>query len=273
MTGVLQSDPFRRLLSALEPWLGQVVIVGGWAHQLYRLHPHAQQLDYPPLTTLDADVAVPAQLPVGGQDIRERLLRHGFTEEFLGEDRPAATHYRLGGESSGFYVEFLTPLVGSELDRAQRRQATVEVAGVVSQRLRHIELLLHHPWSIDFEPHGFVATIQIANPVSFLAQKILIHGRRGREDRAKDILYMHDTLEVFGARLPELGELWRNTVAPRQNARALGTVLKASEGLFGTVSDDIRRAAEISTERALSPEAIRGACRYGFDRIFSSRRA
>jgi hypothetical protein len=27
-----------------------------------------------------------------------------------------------------------------------------------------------------------------------LAQKVLIHKKREREDRAKDILYMHDTL-------------------------------------------------------------------------------
>ena len=46
--------------------------------------------------------------------------------------------------------------------------------------------------------------MQIANPVSFLAQKILIHGRRNRQDRAKDILYMHDTIETFAARVNEL---------------------------------------------------------------------
>lgn len=268
MTGAPQSDPFRQLLCALEPWLGQVVIVGGWTHQLYRLHPHAQDLDYPPLSTLDTDIAVPAQLPVGDQDIRARLLAHGFSEEFLGEDRPPATHYRLGGETSGFYVEFLTPLVGSELDRAQKRKATAEVAGVSSQRLRHIELLLHHPWLIDYESSDFTARIQIANPVSFLAQKILIHGKRGREDRAKDILYMHDTLELFGARFPELRELWQNHVAPQLKPRTLGTVLKASEVLFGAVSDDIRRAAEISAERTLSAGSVREVCRYGFAQVF-----
>src|SRR2546426_6066401 len=57
-------------------------------------------------------------------------------------------------------------------------------AGVASQRLRHIELLLRHSWSIDLEPCGFATRIQIANPVSFLAQKILIHKKREREDRA-----------------------------------------------------------------------------------------
>ena len=141
MNGV--PDPFSRLLVALEPWLDQVVIIGGWAHRLYRLHPAAQQLDYPPLTTLDTDIAVPLILPVREENIRARLLAHGFTEDFLGDDRPPATHYHLGGEVSGFYVEFLAPLAGGHHDREGKRQATVQIAGVTSQRLRHVDLLLH----------------------------------------------------------------------------------------------------------------------------------
>jgi hypothetical protein len=268
MNGVQDTDAFKRLVAALEPWLDQVVVVGGWAHQLYRLHPHAQELGYPPLMTLDTDIAVPAKMQVGEQDVRERLLAHGFTEEFLGDDHPPATHYRLGGEPSGFYAEFLTPLIGSEYDRNQKRKATVEIAGLASQQLRHIELLLNHPWSIDFESDGFAAKIQIANPVSFLAQKVLIHGKREREDRAKDILYMHDTLEVFGARLKELQELWRKIVAPQLQPRSARKVSTAPDVLFGKLSDDIRRAAEISAERALSPEAIRASCHYGFTQLF-----
>ena len=53
MDGVQDPEPFTRLVAALEPWLDRVVIVGGWAHRLYRLHPHAQELDYPPLTIGD----------------------------------------------------------------------------------------------------------------------------------------------------------------------------------------------------------------------------
>lgn len=37
---------FAKLFESLRPWLDQVVIVGGWAHRLYRLHPFAQQLRY-----------------------------------------------------------------------------------------------------------------------------------------------------------------------------------------------------------------------------------
>jgi hypothetical protein len=268
MNSVQDPDPFTRLVAALEPWLGQVVIVGGRVHRLYRLHPYAQQLDYPPLSTLDTDVALPLKMPVGDENIRVRLLAHGFTEEFLGDDHPPATHYRLGDEMSGFYAEFLTPLIGSKYDRKHKRKVTTEISGVSSQQLRYIELLLHHPWSIGFESGGFAARIQIANPVSFLAQKVLIHENRNREDRAKDILYMHDTLEVFGSRLPELRNLWRNVVAPQLQLRSAHLVSKASEVLFGELSDDIRRAAEISAERALSSEAVREACRYGFIEVF-----
>ena len=49
-------EPFAKFMEALDPWLAQVVLVGGWAHRLYRLDPRARKLNYPPLTTLDGDV-------------------------------------------------------------------------------------------------------------------------------------------------------------------------------------------------------------------------
>ncbi len=33
---------FARLVEAIRPWLTHVVIVGGWAHRLYRFHPLAR---------------------------------------------------------------------------------------------------------------------------------------------------------------------------------------------------------------------------------------
>jgi hypothetical protein len=270
MSVAAPSDPFGRLLAALKPWLPHIVIVGGWAHQLYRLHPHAQALDYSPLSTLDTDIAVPERPQMQEHDIRSRLLAHGFFEEFSGDHHPPATYYHLGGDQSGFYAEFLTPLLGAELDRAKVRKATAQIAGIASQRLRFIELLLDHAWSVDFQSGGFKASIPIANPVSFIAQKVLIHKKRGPLDRAKDILYIPDTLEVFGARLPALQELWRTTVAPTLQPNSKRIVYAAPKDLFREVNDDIRRAAEISVERALSPEEIRIARQFGFDRIFTN---
>src|SRR5262249_9193266 len=112
----LEREAFSKFIVALEPWLGEVVVAGGWAHRLYRLDSRARKLDYPPLTTLDGDVAVPSKLKEEESNVRNRLLNAGFEEEFVGEDRPPAAHYHYG-KGGGFYAEFLTPLEGSEYDR------------------------------------------------------------------------------------------------------------------------------------------------------------
>lgn len=273
MSEVQDLNQLFRLIAALEPWLDQVVIVGGWAHQLFRLHPNAQQLDYLPLRTLDTDIAVPTDVPVRDENIRARLLNHGFTENFLGHDRPPATHYHLSGEKTGFYAEFLTPLIGAEHSRQGGRRATTEISGITSQQLRHIEILLHHPWNIRLRTKASEAAVRIANPVGFLAQKILIHGKRDREHRAKDILYMHDTLEIFGAKLEELHALWQDIVRPTLLNRHANQVCRASQHLFGSVTDDVRGAAAISAQRRLSAEAIQLTCQYGFNELFGSGRS
>jgi hypothetical protein len=70
--------PFVRLIEALEPWLDQVVLIGGWAHRLYRLDPRAQRLTYPPLTTLDTDIAIPSKIEAKGT----KVLAEEFTDEY-----------------------------------------------------------------------------------------------------------------------------------------------------------------------------------------------
>jgi hypothetical protein len=70
MAGVSEVENFARLIEALDPWLGQVVIIGGFAHRLYGLHPLAQPLDYQPLGTFDTDIAFPLNLPATGEQLR-----------------------------------------------------------------------------------------------------------------------------------------------------------------------------------------------------------
>ncbi len=225
-------------------------------------------MGYPPLATLDTDIAMPEKLPVRQMDLRQWLLASGFREEFLGDDQPPATHYHLGEEGAGLYAVFLAPLTGSEYDRRGRRKATITLAGVAAQRLRHIKLLLETPWRVDMALEGFSGGVRIANPVSYLAQKLLIHEKRGREDRAKDILYIHDTLEVFGARLEQLQALWRNEISRQLAVAAAAMVPKVARDVFGNLNDDVRRAAQISAERRLTAESVREACEYGFSQLF-----
>ena len=139
---------FARLVESLMPWLDQVVIIGGWAHRLHRLHPLAQPLQYEPLATLDADVALPRRIRVAGDEIYQRLAANGFEAEFLGHHRPPAAHYRLTDPGIHFYAEFLTPLVGGAVGRTGKQNATQRVGGVSSQNLRYIEVLLAAPWSV-----------------------------------------------------------------------------------------------------------------------------
>jgi hypothetical protein len=35
-----------KLIEAIRPWLGQLVVVGGWAHRLHRYHPLASSPPY-----------------------------------------------------------------------------------------------------------------------------------------------------------------------------------------------------------------------------------
>ena len=84
--------------------------------------------------------------------------------------------------------------------------------------------------------NAIIGKVSISNSVAFIAQKVLIQAKRGREDRAKDILYIHDTLEVFGARLPELRELWQRSVAPQLDKRDAAKVTRAADMLFADLS-------------------------------------
>jgi hypothetical protein len=268
-----ENDDFVRLIAALEPWLGQVVIIGGWAHRLCRLHPRARQLDYTPIMTLDADIAVPRQPDVKHPDLRECLLANGFREELMGEDQPPATHYRLADSETGFYAEFLTPLAGSEYTRGGKRNATINTAGAVSQKLRHIEILLNAAWKVGLgESNGFAfpqpCIVNVANPAAFLAHKLLIHTKRSHARFHKDVLYIHDTLQTFGAYLPELHRNWVSEVRPLLHPKSVRIVESAAGRLFGEVNDAVRRAARIAGTRGLSPETVLEVCNVGLKQVF-----
>ena len=93
-----ESAAFARLVLALRPYLGDLVLIGGWAQRLFRLHPWAQPVEFPPLLTQDVDVAIPKKLSPRAEGLRTLLRTAGFTERFFGEDHPPVTHYQLGDD-------------------------------------------------------------------------------------------------------------------------------------------------------------------------------
>jgi hypothetical protein len=110
-------------------------------------------------------------------------------------------------------------------------------------------------------------TIQIANPASFLAQKILIHRDRDFKDRAKDLLYIHDTIEVFSEHLEEPRGTF-NEIQPTLQARRAAELKEAADGLFRRVDDTIRESVIMAVGRKLSAEALAETSRAGLREIF-----
>lgn len=263
---------FARLIEALRPWLDHLVIIGGWAHRLHRLHPLAGVPSHPPVRTRDVDVAVSIHAPLPG-DISQALARARFNPTFLGEDAPPVTHYHLE-DDAGFYAEFLAPLQGGEFTRRGTRDVTVERAGITAQKLRDLEVLLVVPWGVHvgygtdvaLEPS---ADILLPNPVSFMVQKLLIHENRRPDKRPQDLLYIHDTLELFGGVLEELRAVWIDRVRPSMPNKTARRAETRARALFEHVTDDIREAARIPATRRLSPETVRAACEYGLAQILS----
>ncbi len=213
-------------------------------------------------------------MPAAGEQIRERLLARNFREERMGDTRPPAAHYRVESGDSSFYAEFLTSLEGSEVKRGGRRDLTTRISGVSVQKLRHLELLLANPWDVMIAPGaGYpIASVRptlVPNPAAFLVQKILIHDKRDRDRRAKDILYIHDTVETFGGNLAAIREQWTSKVRPGLHAKEARLIERAAEKHFRDIDDTIREAARISTGRKLTPEMVRELCAYGWGQIFS----
>jgi hypothetical protein len=263
---------FARLVEAIRPWLPHLVIVGGWAHRLYRFHPLATSQEYQPLRTRDVDLAFSLNAPLEG-DLRDALKQAGFKEELSGEDMPPVTHYYLGEDDAGFYAEFLTVKKGSGKKRDGKLDLTVSKAGITAQKLRHLELLLAAPWKVQVGVESKVpieraVDLVVPNPVSFIVQKLLINKHRDADKKAQDVLYIHDTLELFGASLDELRNIWEGGIRPTMPAKTAKRTINIASELFGDVTDTIRTAALMPADRTLQPENVRRAINYGLNEIF-----
>lgn len=259
-------------LGALRPWLGHVVIIGGWAHRLHRFHPLSHPHSYASLRTRDVDVAFSVSAPLAG-DIAAAMKTAGFQEDLSGEHTPPITQYRLGGDDQGFFAEFLAPLQGRGIKQNGQPDVTLAKAGVTAQKLSHLELILVSPWDVQLTneigvPVQAPVDVWLANPVSFIAQKLLIQKYRNPRKKAQDVLYIHDTLELFGGELPALKTLWQQKICPTLHVKTVRTVEALQREQFGAVTDVVRNAARIPQDRVLSPERMQATCAYGPAEIF-----
>lgn len=266
-------EAIAKLAQALSTWRDHLVFIGGWAHRIHRFDPRANKLDYQPVFTRDTDLAFANRAPIEG-DIKAALIQHGFKEQLAGEYKPPVAHYTLGDEKGGFYAEFLTPLVGSGIRRSGEQDATMRMAGISAQKIRNLDILLVDPWVITLGPQFGIPLpssmdIKVANPLCFIIQKFLIQKDRPAAKQAQDVLYIYDTIELFGALLEEFHETWETRVSPELSQKLKDTVLNLSESTFSNVNDVIRDAARIPQNRRLLPEQIQQTCQLAFEIIFN----
>ncbi len=112
--------------------------------------------------------------------------------------------------------------------------------------------------------------IVLPNPASFIVQKLLIHKNRLADKKAQDVLYIHDTLEVFGASLDELKSIWEGRIRPTMPGKTAKRAVTTARDLFENVTDTIRTAALIPADRILQPENVCRAINYGLNEIFGT---
>jgi hypothetical protein len=263
-------EAFVRLAQALAPWAGQLVYVGGWAHRIHRLDPRANAPAHQAVFTKDTDLAFAAAEPIEG-DIKAALEESGFKEQLSGESKPPVAPYTLGAESNGFYAEFLTPLAGSGMKRDGQQDATLAKAGITAQKIRHLDILLVDPWVVrltsENAPLKMSLDIQVANPLAFMVQKFLIQHQRPPRKRAQDILYIYDTIGLFGAQIEAFQKLWKEAIGPALG-KSRDEVLKVNEATFSKVTDDVRSAALIPQDRKVTPDEVQSTCQFAFEKIF-----
>ena len=105
-------------------------------------------------------------------------------------------------------------------------------------------------------------------PVSFIAQKLLIHGRRKADKRAQDALYVHDTLELFGGQLAALRALWATDLQPAWPKTTIRRLERLRREQYGSVTDVHRAAVRIPQDRTVAPDLLQARCGFGLEEIF-----
>jgi len=237
-------DFFYRVLSAIRFNLTDFVLVGGFASYLYQFHERAKPTDLSALFTYDIDLASAEKISVrGGKSVHQSLLEMDLEEEFTGNCTPPLVKYFPKDRKPSMYVEFLTPLRGSETkggvpDITQNVQPDLS-----AQKLRFLDLLLKEPWKINtssvpaLEKYDKLI-VRIPHPGMFIMQKILISERRTDRSRQKDFAYIYQTLAYLREDLEIIAKEYRTLIDNPEWKKWYKRFIRLSKEIFGTVQGD-----------------------------------
>lgn len=229
--------------------------------------------------TQDLDLATLPERFRGVHDVATRLFAAGIHEAMSGDVNPPITRYVLGDEDGGgLYAEFLIPRTGAGVLRNGKRNITGTVGGATAQKLPYLDLLMVDPWAVTLdEAHGYPlgspgVTLQVTNPMSYLAQKLLVLDKRSTlEKKGKDVLYLYDTLLLFVGAQTRLKEVLPSLLEHMHPSWHQELQRLASQR-FKRVDDPIRQASLIAGDTGRpappAPELIARVCDTGLRILF-----
>lgn len=179
-----------RTLEVLQPYLGEIVIVGGWVPFLYRKYGHVPSR-HPSVRTIDIDVVVPRRLEENGRPTIDVLLsRAGYEGRMLGPSL-GVVKYELADPVTE--LEFLTPEVG------RPGPAVISVqSGLNAQALRYLQIILDNTEKIRINEvisgRNVNMVIRVPSPGAFIYQKGLTLPQR-KSKISKDLYYIFDMVD------------------------------------------------------------------------------
>jgi len=194
---------FAKTISALEPYLDNIVCVGGCATALYRYHKYASRVPWDFLGTMDLDVAVPQILPLNNRPpIAELMNNIGLKEIFCGNKNDAVIKYAPSDRKNSADIEFLCDLSG--LPQKDQNRAAIKVQkGFSAQPLRYLAMSLENTWNLKLKvipefQNLKDLTIQVPNPAAYIVSKILVRDeKRKPEFFQKDCFYIYEVSTTF----------------------------------------------------------------------------
>ena len=233
-----------QVLSAIRQNLEDFVLVGGFASFLYQFNERAKPVGLSPLLTYDIDLASRGRVSVrGGKSVHKLLLEIGLEEEYTGNCTPPMVKYFPKDKTPSMYVEFLTPLHGSE-NKREGADVTQKIQPDLSaQKLRFLDLLLKNPWTMNTSSVPGLGkcpnlVVKIPHPSMFILQKILISGGRADKSRAKDFAYIYQVLGFFREESDVLAREYEVLIDDPEWKRWYKRFIRLSKELFGTPQKD-----------------------------------
>lgn len=189
--------PLLKAMQVLEPYLDEIVLVGGWVPLLYRRYGYMSS-PHPLLRTIDIDIVVPGRVEDRGRPTIDQLLSRAGYEPRVHPSDDALVKYELASPVTE--IEFLTPEIGRP-GRATRRVQQ----GLTAQALRYLQILLENTVKISIDDtvcgSDISLTVTVPSPGAFIYQKGLTlspGSRRETYKLAKDLYYILNIADCPG---------------------------------------------------------------------------